>query len=1379
MSRFLSYIGWIVGLLWLASAPVAAVDDLYFKPLNISSELSTKEIRNLYQDREGYIWISSYNGLLRYDGYSVVAYRSLDKSLGQNMDCFINTVSEDLESRIWIGTQFGLYVLDKRTEEVCKVSLSPLNTSNIETLLTASNGDVYIGSNTGLYRKRAGSESIEQCHALKDRPAYAIDVKALMEDRRGHIWIGTWTQGLIRYDVANDCYYHYKGLNPRNSSHALFQDDKGRIWIGTWLYGLLRLENPYDMRHFSVVSYRHDKDNPLSIADDIIYTITQDPNTGKLWIGSRSGLSILDEEEGVFRNYQSVNGLRERLPFNEVDALLCSKDGLMWVGMLGGGIYTVNTHRKQFSYDSLKPLQSFLQTNSIRCISQSREDELWLGVRGFGLIFYNLQTGQITPYNRHSVFKKLPYISCVNDIIYRRKTGEYCIATWDDGIWFYDGKDVRSLNLSNEPKLTDYCIYALLEDAAGNLWIGARNGLYMMGYQGAEKGKIRTLNELTKGNADLRSPIFKMAEDGQGNIWVATPNSGIWRLTPDGQSGTYTAKRYTAHLQNFNATGAMMICADSYDRIWAGSNNNTLSLYDSANDRFVPVFEKYIHGQELVSCIIEDDRQTLWLTTHSYMYHIAGSSLCPDSLSIEMYTVEDGLQDNGFNRNACYKSKDGTLYFGGTNGLNYFNPAEIACAHTSSPIVVTDFRIYGSSVRNMPKEERCRLMDAPLGYVRNIVLAHDQNDFSIYFSLLNYINPQLNQYEYRLEGYDMDWISSGADRHFAHYSNLPVGNYTFLLKGANGNGVRSSDVYTLHIQILPSPWLSGWAVAGYVLLLLLILCYIYKEVKNRLRLKHAVEIAYIQRQKQEEVDHAKLQFFTDITHELLSPLSIISASADELKMQYPDRKNLLQQISDNTLRLTRLIQQILEFRKVEDAQQKLKVSQGNLTQFLKHAVQAFAPLVRKKQLCIRLENCDTDCMGYFDPDKLDKIVYNLLSNAAKYTPEGGTITLRQEYDAEQKCFAFSFNNPGEPIPADKQVHLFERFYEGEYRKFHTIGTGIGLSLTKDLVSLHHGIISVHCDKETGNTFVVKIPVSREAYPACEIDNEAEVQDVELLPIEEQDKNGHESVGESASQAEGRESLPALLLVEDDEELRKSLSHLLASRYRVFEAENGRAALEMLHQEDIAVVVSDILMPVMDGLTLCRQIKAQFETRHIPVILLTAKVSDEDQIKGYEAEADGYVCKPVSIGVLSAQIENCLRKQQKGSIDARKTLVFTAKGINYTSADEAFLQKVLDCVNAHLSDSSFDATAFIRQMGMSRTNFSDHLKQLTGMTPAAFISNARLQTALQVLQQTPHIRIAELAYAVGFNDPKYFTLCFRKKFGASPREYLQQHPSLSK
>lgn len=1370
MNRFLKYIGRVLCLLLLTSMSAVASGNLHFRPLNISSELPTNEIRNLYQDKEGYIWISTYNGLLRYDGYSILTYRSLDKKSGQDMDCFINAVCEDCHRRMWIGTQYGLYVLDKLTDEIQQIACPPLDAANIETVLATSHGDVYVGCNVGLYRKKAESDHFELCQVLDDREATHVDVKALMEDSKGHIWIGTWQQGLLRYDPSADRYYHYNGLNPRESSHALCQDNRGNIWVGTWLYGLLKLVNPYDMEHYSAVRYMHEKNNPHSIADNIIYTITQDRNTGKLWIGSRRGLSLLETEEGggVFTNYLPENTQKGHLPFNEVNALLYSNDGLMWVGMLGGGVYTTHTQLQPFHHDPLTSLQQSLSTNSVRSIYRYANDELWMGIMGFGLIFYNPRTGKATPYNRHPAFKDLPYISTVNDMIYYSRTGEYCFATWDDGIWFYDGKNVRSLNYFNEPRLADNCIYTLLEDTNGNLWIGSRKGLFMYDAE----GKLFSLKELTQETADLCSPIFRLTKDKTGNIWVATPNSGIWKISRNSSSEGYTARQYTVHLSNSNSTGAMTIYADSHGRIWAGANDNSLSLYDPSQDCFVQAFEKNIQRGELITSIIEDERKTLWFTTYSYMCHITGTN--PDSLTVEVYTAEDGLQNHGFNRNACYKDENGILYFGSTNGLNYFRPSEITCPHSDSPIVITDLKIFGSSVRTHTEDIQRQLMDAPLDYANEIVLKHNQNNFSLHFSLLNYVNPQLNRFKYRLEGYDANWVITGSDQPFAHYSNLPAGTYTFQLQGANGNGVWSKEVRTVQIRILPSPWLSWWAWCIYAILFILATCYTYMEIKNRLRWKHAIEIARLQQQKQEEVNHAKLQFFTNITHELLSPLSIISASADELKVQYPNRKGLLQQITDNTLRLTRLIQQILEFRKVENAQQKLKVSQGNLTRFLKHATQAFAPLVRKKQLHIVLENCDTDYTGYFDFDKLDKIVYNLLSNAAKYTMEGGTITLKQEYDTERETFTFSLNNPGEPIPADKQAHLFERFYEGEYRKFHTIGTGIGLSLTKDLVNLHHGEISVHCDKETGNTFIVTLPVSLHAYSADEIDETLVMPDTEPDAAETEEAMKEESGSLTTSTADTRDGRPSVLLVDDDVALRKSLMRLLTAHYHVFEANNGLTALEVADKKDIDIIVSDVLMPVMDGITLCRRIKEKFETRHIPVILLTAKVSDEDRIKGYEAEADGYVCKPVSIHVLSAQIENCLRKQNKARTDARKTLVFATKDIHYTSMDETFLQRALDCVNSHLTDPSFDTTAFITQMGMSRTAFSDRLKQLTGMTPAAFISNVRLQTALKMLQSAPHVRVTDLAYAVGFNDPKYFTLCFRKKFGLAPREYVQQH-----
>ena len=538
-------------------------------------------------------------------------------------------------------------------------------------------------------------------------------------------------------------------------------------------------------------------------------------------------------------------------------------------------------------------------------------------------------------------------------------------------------------------------------------------------------------------------------------------------------------------------------------------------------------------------------------------------------------------------------------------------------------------------------------------------------------------------------------------------------------------------------------------------------------------MQHTIVLGNIQRQKLEEINHAKLQFFTNITHELLTPLSIISASVDELKIQHPELSQRLRSISDNTLRLVRLIQQILEFRKVENGKQQLRVSQGNLTRFLQQSADAFAPLVRKKQLHIVIQGDEQDITGYYDPDKLDKILYNLLSNAAKYTQDGQYITITQKYLADKGLFVFSVNNPGEIIPAEKLAHLFERFYEGEYRKFHTIGTGIGLSLTKDLVTLHHGNITVTSNEETGNTFTVTLPITRQAYKEEEIDQaQTEANNSEeVIPA----ADDYQPIVQASMPTidNSNSNKASLLIVEDNDELRETIHRLLNSYYHVSEAGDGNTALKILEIGNIDIVVSDVMMPGIDGLELCRRIKQQFETAHIPVILLTARTSNQDRVEGYESGADGYICKPLDFSVLIAKIENLLKNRKQNTLDARKKLVFEAKEINYTPDDEQFLKKAMECVNAHLGEQDFDLGKFVSEMGMARSTLNDKLKQLTGMTPLAFISNVRLQAAFRLLEENKKIRINDLAYKVGFNDPKYFTLCFRKKFGLSPKDYLLQ------
>lgn len=1350
MLIIISTLGW--------GTPVNTKGPIHFSPLKSLIQLPTNEVRNLFQDREGYIWIATYNGLVRYDGYSTQVYHAGAEGTQKSIDGFINTLTEDYQCNLWIGTHNGLYKLNKRNNKIEKISLPHPQVTNVEAVTCTRNGTIWVGSNKGLFIKKNNSTNF-----IQYKTATNIDVKSILEDKQGHIWIGTWSHGLFRYDPTHRKFYSYKNIGSSPSAHVIFQDKDENIWIGTWRYGLLKMKKPYDMQHYEFIRYTHDKNNPSSIADDIIYAITQDKNTGKIWIGSRSALSVMESEDGTFTNYYPSDK-SGHLPFNEVDALLSSTDGLMWVGMLGGGIRVANTNARKFNLNSLKAIRDIFPSASVRAICPIDKNWLWISIMGFGFVKYNIQSHEVIPYSQIPAFKNLQPVSTVNEIIRLKGKGEFCFATWDDGLWIFDGEKVEKINIDTYPKLTDVCVYSVLEDNRNNIWLGTRSGIFLLDTQ----KKLHALNELICNNTYIpqEESIFRLQQDKDGNIWAATPNSGIWKINPKNQG--FIAKQYSINQGNAESIGAMTLYIDSDNLIWAGTNGTGLNIYNPQKDCFQHALPNAMKKGEIVSCILEDNQKGIWATMTSEMIHIDKTQK-----NIQIFTTEDGLQDYIFNRNACAKGEDGKLFFGGVHGINSFFPEEIKYDTISYPVVLTDFKIYDTSISQMPATELQEIMDSSLEYAKHITLSHEQNNFSIEFSILNYINPTLNKYEYKLEGYDKQWISAGGHQPTAFYNNLPAGTYTFSVKGSNPNGLWSKDVRSVTITILPPPWLTWWAYCIYAILLSLLIWYVYRIIRKRIHLQQMVELANIQRQKNEEINHSKLQFFTNITHELLTPLSIISASIDEIKMHFPETQGSLPEIEDNLLRLKRLIQQILEFRKVENGRQKLKVSYGNLTIFLQHSAQAFTPLVRKKNLHFAFQNIDTEYQGYFDHDKLDKIIYNLLSNAAKYTPENQTITITQTYNHEQKLFQININNPGDPIPENKQKHLFERFYEGEYRKFHTIGTGIGLSLTKDLTLLHHGQIKVESDKDKGNTFTVLIPINKDAYSKEEIEEENE----------NYEKTGFNTPPElsnppfmkfqqplSANNTSSAKTKPSLLLVEDNDDLRNVMRRILSDYFNISEASCGEAALLQLEDKDIDIIVSDIMMPGMNGFELCKKIKEGFETKHIPVILLTAKTSDMDRIEGYEVGADGYICKPLNISVLLAKIENLLRKNESHNNNSKKQLIFEAKHVDYTSQDEEFLKKAVECVNTHLSDLDFDTITFVKEMQMSRSTLNEKLKQLTDMTPLAFISSIRLQAAFRLLEEKKKIRVSELAYSVGFNDPKYFSQCFKKKFGFLPKEY---------
>lgn len=1360
---------------------------LVFKSSSILNSLPSKDVQSVYQDRDGYIWISTRNGLFQYDGYSLTTYKSnlfrTDLLTNNNVFC----VAEDAKHRLWIGTYSGLNVLDKKTGAIRKIDHPEMNGNSIPQVLITSDERILFATDWGVYEYQEDKDDF-LCHGGENTgnvmPRTAI--KSLFEDDRGDIWIGTWDAGLYRYEKKTGKYFRYPRLNEQNSAHYVFQDSQKNIWVGTWRGGLVLLKDAYQPDKTTWITYRYDEKNLAGISDDIIYALSEDLNTHSLWVGTRKGLSVLPLTGNytgaeTFSNYYPSES-DSSIASDEVASLLRDRQGLMWVGMIGGGVNKVSTRKADFYWDQLLEVKRMLKTTSVRSILLDDEGLLWLGIGTYGLGVKNRQTGKFTYYTQMPEFDRYRGISTVMSMMQHSVTGHIWIAAYDGGVYEVDKKApvaqrVRNYYAQDAPWLAGSCVFHIYEDSKHNLWFATRNGVSMR----TMDGEAVRLDTLQVGNSQMRNvPTMYMTEGNDGDMWVASNTHGVFRLHCD-EKGSYTVSCYSATNGKLNSVYADCLYTDAKGRIWVGTGGSGLNLYDEATDTFLPVHAKWNLPGDAVVSIRSDKEGDLWLGTNAGLIKLALSDNL-ESATFRLYTTVDGLQDNIFIRSAQAVAVDGEMFFGGHRGYNSFYPENQQEQPFSSSVIVTDIKIFNQSWGNLPAKERMEISELSPAFADEIQLDHWHNNFSIEFSALEYANPERNQYAYQLAGFDSDWQYTGGAKRFAYYNNLKPGTYTFQLKASNANGIWDDEMLRMEVVILPPPWKTWWAYTLYIIILVGIAGYIYRIIRNRIRLRNALHLREMEQAKSEEINHAKLQFFTNITHELLTPLTIISASVDELKQTAPAYKEQYDVMTHNINRLIRLLQQILEFRKAETGNLKLKVLQGDLVLFVRRSLDGFRPLMKKKDIHFTIQSSMNKYLAFFDPDKLDKILYNLLSNASKYNKPGGKVGIELSCDEANGvvCIIVKDNGPG--IPKESQKNLFKRFYEGDYRKFNTIGTGIGLSLVRDLVVLHHGSISVESEEGKGTAFKIEFPVHRFAYSEEEIDDavtlldsdgidavqeDVVIEDIQTSALEDNVVSAEQNVAEKSH---------TLLLVEDNEDLLGLMVKLLGTDYKIHTATNGKEALEIVESEDIDLIVSDVMMPVMDGIEFCRSIKGNFDTSHIPLILLTAKKQEEDRVEAYESGADAFITKPFNLSVLHARIGNLLKSRERVMKDFKKQLVFEAKELNYTSMDEDFLQRAIDCVNRHLDDPGFDQTQFLEEMNTTKSTFFRKLKSLTGLTYVSFIRNIRMKAACHIMEEKKHVRISELAYAVGYNDPRYFSSIFKKEIGMQPSEYMERFTS---
>lgn len=1310
-----------------------------FDKISHLENLPNNEILSLYQDSDGFIWLATTGGLYQFDGYDLTEYRSNVYNSNLLTHNRITCVKEDRQKRLYIGTNEGLNILDKKTGRIVKSKNPHFAKNYIASIALTAKEEVWIGTDSGLFSYEMESDS---CTKILNET-----IKGMCVDSKENIWVGTWSQGLFRYSIKEQKWIKYPKLNEFNSAHVIFEDSQNRIWVGSFGKGIALLHHPYEMEKLSWTTFSTEEPEN-KISDNYIYAITENEETKTLWFGTRKGISIApvsSKEKDIKWTNIYPSDKPNALPFNEVDALINDRQGNIWIGTLGGGICCVKTKYLGFQTNKMQNIHDLFQSNSVRSLLIDNQQQIWAGIGTNGLAIQHTKSGKTKTYQSLDKSPNTKFFTRIHSMIQSSVNGNILLGA-QDGLYIYnpDLYGESPLNLKNSV-FFKHPVYQIIEAKPYGYWIVGKN---IICYQDTNSlSEVVVLQE--------RNDFNTIIQSNSNTLWVGTTSDGIIQLRIDPKTFKVEGqKRYNIQNGKSAASSIKYLYQDKEKKIWAGTDGGGLCCYDEVEDKFISINQVTDFPTDLITSITEDKEGTLWLGSNIGLIRFYPSNNLKNS-SFRLYNKSNGLPDNTFLPGAVSKTAQGEIYFGTHQGYIHFFPQEINTPEKLSNVFITDLRLDSRSISALDSIERKQICPLIPGFSEQISIPYSYSNFTIEFAPMVFTAPNKVRYAYQLEGYDKEWQYTTSSKRFAHYANVPAGVYHFKLKSTNEYGNWNETTRVMKIIITPPLWKTWWAYTLYICLVLLIITYVYRSAKQRLKLRTEIRIQQIEREKNDEVNQEKLRFFTNITHELFTPITIIAAAMEQIRKLVPQGE--YEVIVTNTNRLIRLIQQILEFRKAETGNLKLQVSKHNLSRFIAKNIESFQPLMKQKKIDISFNGEVDETEVYYDADKLDKILYNLLSNALKYNKEGALVEVCLTYSENNKYACISVKDNGNGLSENAMNNLFKRFYDGDFRKYNTAGTGIGLSLVKDLVTLHKGEISVENHPGEGVCFTIQIPITSASYTNEEC-NENKVQN-EIL---QQAVDTVEDVSEE-------EAPYNLLVVEDNPDLLLLLKNILSKRYCVYSASNGKEAIEVITQEDINLIVSDVMMPEMNGYELCQKIKQDIEFNHIPIILLTAKIAETDAINAYESGADAYLTKPFSVNRLQARITNLLNTRAQNISQFKKQSIFEPQTLNYTTHDEVFLKTILECIKENYTDTEFDQNQLADRVGISKSTMHRKLKSLTGMTASNLIKDVRLKTAHEMLKKKGNPRVSEIAYAVGFNDPKYFSICFKKEFGMLPSE----------
>lgn len=1290
----------------------------HFRHYNIENGVSSNNISTLFQDQKGYIWIGTENGLNRFDGNQFTPYQKNNPLYSNFHANSINTICETTDKKLWLGTDNGVFIYnqvkDTFTPFVKQTSDKTSITSWITHIIQDKAGNIWIATHKqGIFLFNTQTDKLTQFEI----PQNDNIVIRILNDEQNNIWLSGPYQ-LCKLNKVNNTFetYTIEGETEGVYSMALWEDNSHYIWIGTWDKGLWKL----DPQTKQVEKYLTEGKGILHIHSILEYS----PEL--LFIGSDDGLTIFNpvtHESFLYDNYgDSEKSLSDKFIY----PILKDREGGVWIGTYYNGISYLPPYCGQFNGYSESSDIPYFNSRIISRFCEGENGNIWIASDDSGLSCFNPSTMQFLDFNgRKKLNKHNLHALCMID-------KDLWIGTYGDGIQVLNAQTGKIKNYNTTNGLDENSIYSIFKDSQGQIWTGSMNGICQYDAQKQHFTPIKHLEAL----------IIEIVEDAKGNLWIATQGKGLFRYSPQKNKEW---EKYGLE-KGFNSLTVNHLCINKDNEIWAATSEG-LYLYNPLKDIFT--YQPLRLPNECINAILEGE-DCLWLTTAKGLVKYT-----PATQETQIFTKSDGLQSEAFIMASALKTRNGEFYIGSINGFNTFYPHQLKLNTQKPNVVLTSLEIFNQKIDT----QKDGTLPEAIDHLKEIHLSYKDNIITLNYAALSYCTPQKNQYAYMLEGFDKGWNYVGS-QHSTTYTNLPAGTYTFRVKASNNDNIWNEEGTSIRIIVHPPFYLSLPFKIGYVLLFLLALGLLLRYVIRRSEKKHAKAIDELNSKKEIEIHEAKINFFTMIAHEIRTPVSLIIGPLEKIMQSThipTNERQELEIIDRNSQRLLYLVNQLLDFRKVEQKEIRMKFSSQSIKELMQAVCERFSPTLQQNGVSFSVTYPDEHFHADVDKEALTKVLSNLLTNANKYTQS--RIEVRFQEHPEKQTFSIEVKDNGKGMNEEELKKIFKPFYQASENK---PGTGIGLSIVKGIVEAHHGQIKVTSQQGHGSSFMITLPQKQENLSAEEEENQAGSPLPEDI-IPEQ----------NATASMSQKVLPIMLIVDDNEDMLHFLSSHFQTSYTIVTAVDGVDALNKLKEQEVALIISDWMMPNMNGIDLCKAVRNNQLTSHIPFILLTAKTDTEAKITSMNCGADAYIEKPFSLQYLEACIKNLLelRLQLRQKFSQMPTVSINSIAANQN--DKVFLEKMNHLIEENLNNEELSVDFLAEKLCISRSGLFVKIKGLANTTPNEMIQIIRLKKAASLLLENQY-RINEVSYMVGFNNPSYFSKCFQKQFGMKPGEYIASH-----